>query len=141
MKCPSASVIAARFVKYAPQRADRYDDGVRNPAEDWEKQTKDAEPNYEKGVTAAIARKAFGKGVAKCGTSRQQAKTIVKGIPRWVEGISGAEVDMEKAMGPVVSVIEATTLPPRYPTGDVRNYERSKAVGMALRKAKEEGRI
>lgn len=141
MKCPSASVIAARFVKYAPQRQDRYEDGVRNPSEDWEKQTKDAEPNYEKGIQAAIARKAFGKGVVKCGTSRQQSKTIVKGIPRWVEGISGAEADMASAMGPVVAVIEATTLPPRYPTGDERNYERVKSIGKALRKAKEEGRI
>ena len=141
MKCPSASVIAARFVKYAPQRADRYEDGVRNPAEDWAKETKDAEPNYEKGVTAAIARKAFGKGVTKCGTARQQTKTIEKGLVRWTEGIQGAEPDMAAAMGPVVAVLQATTLPPRYPTGDDRNYERSKTVGKALRKAKEEGRI
>ena len=141
MKCPSASVIAARFVKYAPQRADRFDEGVRNPTEDWAKNTADAEPNYDKGVTAAIARKAFGKGVKKCGTARQQAKTIDPGIPRWSEGISGAEADMSKAMESVVAVITATTLPPRYPTGDDRNYERSKAVGKALRKAKEEGRI
>ena len=141
MKCPSAATIAQRFVKYAPQRQDRYEDGVRNPAEDWEKETKAAEANYEKGVQGGIARKAFGKGVTKCGTARQQAKTIMKGIPRWVEGISGAEADMATAMGPVVSVIEGTTLPPRYPTGDARNYDRSKAVGMALRKAKEEGRI
>ncbi|MBA7581355.1 hypothetical protein ES708_23257 [subsurface metagenome] len=141
MKCPSASTIAARFVKYAPQRQDRYEDGVRNPAENWEDKTVAAEDNYNKGVTAAIARKAFGKGVKKCGTSRQQSRTIVKGIPRWVEGISGAEADMSKAMEPVVAVLEATTLPPRFPTGDERNYERVKTVGKALRKAKEEGRI
>ena len=41
MKCPSASVIAERFVKFAPGRASRYEDGVRNPAEDWEKTQKE----------------------------------------------------------------------------------------------------
>ncbi len=141
MKCPSASVIAQRFVKFAPMRSDRYEEGVRNPTEDWEEKTAGAEENYNKGVTAAIARKAFGKGVKKCGTARQQAKTILKGITRWIDGITGAEADMATAMGPVVTVLEATKLPPRYPTGDSRNYDRSKAVGTALRKAKEEGRI
>ena len=121
MKCPSAAEIARRFAKYAPGRLDRYEEGVRNPDEDWEKNTKDAEPNYEEGVKKAIARKAFGKGVAKCGTSRQQAKTITKGIPNWVPGIEGSEQDMADAMGPVVSVIQATTLPARYPKGDPRS--------------------
>lgn len=141
MKVPSASVIAARFVKFAPLRSDRFEEGVRNPIKDWEKETVAAEDNYNKGVTAAIARKAFGKGVKKCGTATQQSKTITKGIPRWIDGIQGSEADMAKAMGPVVAVLEATTLPPRYPTGDSRNYDRVKAVGTALRAAKEEGRI
>lgn len=141
MKVPSASVIAARFVKFAPLRSDRYEEGVRNPTENWEEKTVAAEDNYNKGVTAAIARKAFGKGVKRCGTARQQAKTILKGLTRWIDGITGAEADMAAAMGPVVAVLEATKLPDRYPTGDPRNYERVKTVGTALRKAKEEGRI
>jgi len=140
MKCPSAGEIANRFVTFAPAREARYSEGIRSPAEDWEKNTKDAEPNYEKGVTAAISRKAFGKGVAKCGTARQQAKTI-QNERRWREGIEGAEAEMTTAMGPVVAVLTATTLPPSYPKGDPRNYDRSKAVGTALRKAKEEGRL
>lgn len=140
MKCPSAATIAARFVKYAPGRSDRYEEGVRNPDKDWEKETKAAEGNYEEGVKKAISRKAFGKGVVKCGTARQQEKTI-RNIPRWSDGIMGSQTDMENAMGPVVSVIQGTTLPPRYPTGDDRNYARNKAVGQALRKAKEEGKF
>ena len=88
-----------------------------------------------------MGRKAFGKGVKKCGTARQQSKTILKGIDRWQDGIQKAGPDMETAMGPVVAVLEATKLPERYPTGDPRNYDRVKAVGTALRKAKEDGRI
>lgn len=140
MKVPSAANIAARFVKYAPGREDRFEEGVRNPGEDWEKNTKDAEKNYEEGIQKAIGRKAFGKGVAKCGTARQQSQTI-KNLRRWVEGIQGAEDTMAAAMGPVVSVLEGITLPPKYPKGDPRNYERNKIIGTTLRKAKEEGRI
>ena len=140
MKVPSAAEIAQRFVRFAPARAPRYEEGVRNPGEDWEKNTKAAEPNYEEGIKKGIARKAFGKGVAKCGTARQQAQTV-KNIPRWVEGIEGAETEMAAAMGPVVAVLAGVTLPPAYPKGDPRNYARVAAIGTALRKAKEEGRI
>lgn len=140
MKTATAAQIAARFVMYAPGRADRYEEGVRSPAKDWEGETAAAESNYEEGVRKGISRKAFSKGVKKCGTARQQEKTI-RNISRWSEGISGAGEDMERAMEPVVAVIEATKLPPRYPTGDERNYERSKVVGKALRAAKEAGKF
>lgn len=140
MKCPSAAEIARRFVKYAPGRFDRFQDGIRNPSMDWEKETKAAEGNYEDGVKKAMGRKAFGKGVTKCGTARQMAKTV-QNEGRWTEGIEGAETEMTSAMGPVVAVLTATTLPPSFPKGDPRNYKRVEAVGTALRKAKEEGRI
>lgn len=140
MKVPSAAEIARRFVRYAPAREDRFEFGVRNPDLDWEKETADSEPNYEEGVKKAITRKAFGKGVRKCGTARQQERTI-RNIPRWAEGIVGSEDDMAKAMAPVVTILEAVKLPERYPKGDPRNYKRVEAVGMALRKAKEEGRL
>lgn len=140
MKTASATEIARRFVTYAPGRSDRFEEGVRNPDKDWADETSKAEPNYEEGVKKAIARKAFGKGVKKAGTEKQKSQTI-KNITRWSEGVSGAEDIMAKAMGPVVAVMEATTLPPRYPKGDKRNYERVVTVGTALRKAKEEGRL
>ena len=138
MKCPSASEIARRFVEFAPARAPRFEEGVRHPDKDWEKETANAEPNYEEGVKKGISRKAFGKGVKKCGSARQQSQTI-KNIHRWSEGIEGAGDVMTAAMEPFVKVIEATTLPPRFPKGDDRNYRRVETVGKALRKAKEAG--
>jgi len=140
MNMPSAQVIARRHAKYAPGRADRFEEGVRNPQRDWETETKAAEENYEKGITAAIARKAFGKGVSQCGTARQQEKTIIN-IARWSQGIVDAEDDMAAAMVPVVKVMEAIKLPPRYPKGDPRNYERVIIIGKTIRKAKEAGII
>ncbi len=140
MKVPNAAEIARRFVTFAPGRASRFEDGVRNPNKDWMKNTLDAEKNYEDGIKQSIARKAFGTGVRKAGTAFQQSQTI-KSIHRWVDGIEGAEDIMAKAMEPVVAVLESITLPPSYPKGDDRNYERSKKVGQALRKAKEDGKF
>lgn len=140
MNYPSAAEIARRFVKFAPARAPRFEEGVRNPTRDWAKETAEAESNYEEGVKKAITRKAFGRGVKKCGTAKQQSQTI-KNIMRWAEGIEGAEDVMAEAMAPVEAVARAIVLPKAYPKGDERNYARSKAVGMALRKAKEEGKF
>jgi len=140
MKTKSAAEIARSFVKYAPGRSDEFEAGVRNPDRDWANETAAAEENYETGVVAAIKRKAFGKGVKKCGTDKQKSQTI-KNIPRWAEGIEGAEENMRVAMEPVVAVLQATTLPKKWPKGDKRNYDRVVAVGTALRKAKEEGKF
>jgi len=140
MYVPSAREIAERFVKFAPQRESRFEEGVRKPGKDWEKETAAAESNYENGVKEAMKRKAFGKGVKRVGTQKQQEKTI-RNLSRWSEGISGAEDDMAKAMENVVAVLQAVVLPERYPKGDPRNYKRVEAVGNALRKAKEDGRI
>jgi len=89
METPNASEIGRRFAKFAPGRSERYEEGVRNPRRDWKTETMAAEKNYEEGVTAAIKRKAFGKGVSKAGTEHQQSQTI-KNINRWSEGIEGA---------------------------------------------------
>jgi hypothetical protein len=132
----SAAEIAKKWARVTPERSLDYEEGVKNPSKDWEKETLDAEGRYEEGIKASIVRKAFSKGVKKVGTAKQKAKTILKGIVRWPEGVRGAEDDMRSGMEPVVKVLEALTLPPRYATGDARNIERVKAIQQALHKLK-----
>ncbi len=136
MLMPSAIKIAGKWARVTPDRLIDYEEGVRNPLKDWETETKAAEPRYEDGVKAAIARKSFGKGVSRVGTAKQKSKTILKGIPRWPEGVRGAEKDMQKGMENVVKTLEGITLPPRYATGDPRNIERVKVIQQALHKMK-----
>ncbi len=136
MLIKSASEIAKKWARVTPERTEDYEAGVRNPLRDWAEETAKAESRYEEGIKASILRKAFGKGVAKCGTAKQKAKTILKGIARWPEGVRGAEDDMRKGMGPVVEVLKALVLPPRYKTGDPRNIKRVEAIQQALHKMK-----
>jgi hypothetical protein len=136
MVVPSAARIAAKWARVTPERTTDYEEGVRNPQKDWADETAAAEDRYEAGLKAAMVRKAFGKGVRRVGTAFQKAKTIVKGIPRWAEGVRGAEKDMQAGMENVVKTLEGITLPQRYPTGDPRNIERVKVIQQALHKMK-----
>lgn len=109
-----------------------YIDGVTNPKADWQTETSKAEGSYEQGVTAAIGRKAFGKGVSRAGTAKWQKGAIEKGPGRWTSGVALAEDEYRSGMGEVISTIEATALPPRGPKGDPKNWDRSRVLGMAL---------
>ena len=136
MKVKSASAIAEKWARVTSERTQDYEDGVKNPIRDWEKETIDAKERYEAGIKASIARDAFSKGVKKAGTAKQKAKSITKGIPRWAEGVRGAQNDMQSGMEPVVKILEGLTLPPRFATGDPRNIKRVEAVQQALHKLK-----
>ncbi len=136
MEVKSASAIAAKWSRVTSERTQDYEDGVRHPTKDWADETANAEERYEAGIRSAINRKAFGKGVRRVGTDKQKSKTIIKGIPRWAEGVRGAEADMKSGMEPVVKVLEGITLPPRFETGDPRNIERVKVIQQALHKLK-----
>ena len=136
MLVKSASEIAKKWARVTAERTEDYESGVRNPLRDWADETSAAEDRYEEGVKAAITRKSFGKGVKKVGTAKQKAKTILKGIPRWSEGVRVAESDMESGMKPVVDTLKALELPKRYATGDPRNIERVKVIQQALHKLK-----
>ena len=128
MDYPEARAIAQKFIRVTTQRSEDFEQGVKESPKDWQKNTLEAESNYEEGVKKAMTRKAFGSGVKKCGSARQKEKTLVKGKTRWVEGVQLAEEDMTKAMEPVVAVMKAVVLPKRYPARDPRNIERVRVI-------------
>lgn len=135
----SASEVASKWGRVTPERAPDYEDGVRNPKKDWAQATKNAEDTYKQGVTAAISRGAFGKGVDKAGTSKWQKGAVEKGVDRFGPGVQVAQDDYEKGVSPYLDVIERTVLPPRYPKGDPRNIARVQAIAKALHDKKVKG--
>jgi len=128
----SASEIAAKWARVTPQRTADYQQGVENPGKDWKSETKGAEARYEAGVTAAITKKRFGKGVDAAGTSKWQSKAIEKGTVRWGPGVQVAQGDMAAGFEPFRNVISGLTLPQKYPKGDPRNIQRVAAIAKAL---------
>jgi len=136
MKVKSAGDIARKWARVTSGRTEDYDNGVRHPSKDWETETLAAADNYKAGILESIKNDSFSRGVKKAGTSKQQSKTISKGITRWADGVNEAESDMQAGMEPVVKILESLTLPKRYPTGDPRNIDRVKAIQQALHKLK-----
>jgi len=128
--------IREKYARVTPGRAEDYASGVAAPRKDWAKVTAAAEPAYTAGVTAAITRKAFGKGVTQAGTAKWQGRSLTVGVERWGPGVLAAVDAYERGFAPYRDVIEKTILPVRYPVGDPRNYARVQAIGEALRKAK-----
>ena len=136
------NVIAAKWARRAGSAGAEYEEGVKNPRKDWAEQTANAESTYEQGVTAAIGRKAFGKGVKKTGTAGWQENAIAKGPTRYASGVALAQDKYIDGFAPFAAIIAATKLPARGPKGDPKNINRVQVMAKALhdKKIELEGR-
>lgn len=132
----SAEKIAAKWATVTPGRSGEFEDGVRSPKKDWAKQTAAASESYKAGVTQAIAKGSFEKGVNRAGTSGWQEATLAKGVGRWGPGVALAQEKYQRGFEPYRNAIERLVLPARGPRGDPRNIARVTAVAETLRKVK-----
>jgi len=113
-----------------------YEDGLRNPKADWETSTLAAVATWETAIREAIAAGTYAAGVRDAGTRKWQDRALSLGLQRWGPGVAVALPDYRSGFAPFHAQLERMTLPPRFARGDTRNYERVKAIGMALRKIK-----
>lgn len=128
----SSDRIAEKWARVTPQRTQDYADGVTNPRRSWAGSATAAEETYKAGVTAAANKNRYGKGIRAAGDEKWARRSREKGPQRFSEGVALAQPDFEKGFAPYAAVIAATTLPPRFPKGDPRNYARVQALGTAL---------
>lgn len=124
--------IREKWTRVTPGRVTDYTLGIKNPKRDWESETVAAEDRYKAGVDAAAIKGMYGKGVKAAGTKKWEEMALKKGPGRFSEGVYIGGPAYEKGFAPMHAAIERTTLPPKFPKGDIRNYERVKAIGTAL---------
>lgn len=132
----SGASVAEKWSRVTPQRQQDYTAGIQSPRTPWAAASKAAEDRFNAGVTESIARRAYGKGITAAGDQRWQQKAMAKGPSRFAEGVALSAPDYQAAVQPYLDTIAAVTLPPRFPKGDPRNLERTKAITVALRKRK-----
>jgi len=132
MEIKRLDAIEEKWTRVTPGRVADYTLGIKNPKRDWETEAKAAKGIWKLAIDAAHAKDLFTKGIDKAGTKKWQEKALKVGPGRFSEGVFIAGPDYGKGYAPYHAVIERTTLPPRFPTGDLRNYERSKVTGVAL---------
>lgn len=135
----SLKSISDKWGTLTPQRADEYRKGVQDPKKDWATEATKAKDTWKQALTQAMQRDAYSKGIEKVGTSKWKKGATMKGPGRFAEGVQIAQPDYERGFAKFHDIISKTELPPRYPTGDPRNLERTKVMSQALRQGKIQG--
>jgi hypothetical protein len=127
---------AQKFVQRAAAAAPDYQKGVANAGPKWQANAASAEPNYVAGVQAAATRGAYGKGIAKHGSTKYQTNATNLGVQRYPTGVQNAQSAYQSGVDPYLQILKGLDLPSRGPKGAPQNMNRSALVAQALRKAK-----
>jgi hypothetical protein len=130
------ATIARKFVQRAGAAGAEYTAGVTGKGGKWATNTAAGGDNYEQGVTAAIGRKAFQKGVSAAGPAKFEQKASTIGATRYPQGVAGAEAAFTQGFEKYANVLKGVALPPRAPKGSPQNLQRVAAVADALHRAK-----
>lgn len=136
MKVKPIDQIATKWNTRASAAGQAYTDGIKAPRNDWASSTVAAKNNWSSGVQAAVQDGRFEKGVTAAGDSAWQNGALNKGSARYAPGVQQAQGKFAAGFGKFQQVLSNLTLPPRMPKGDPGNYQRTQAVGTALRNAK-----
>jgi len=99
---------AERRAKKIAVSGEDYAEGVANPREDWLKRVKETEAKRDAGLQKAIAEGRITSGAVECGTDRQIAKTLSKGVPNWGTEAASPEANAayEAKMAPVIDCVK-----------------------------------
>lgn len=127
-----ASAVAQKWVNRAGAAQKDYSDGVSSTQKDWATNTAAAANSYQQGVTDAVAKGRFAKGVNKAGTDKWKRKASGVGAQRYSSGVAAAQSDFATAIQPVLSVIQGLSLPPRGTRGAPQNNDRALLVQQKL---------
>jgi len=132
----SIGAIQEKWGRVTPGRTEDYTLGIKNPKRDWAQAAGAAKESHKAAMVAAAANDSYSKGVTKAGSARWQDRAVRKGPGRFAEGVIVGAADYGTAFAPFADTIKATTLPVRFPKGDLRNLDRVKVISQALRKKK-----
>ena len=135
-KIRSTTKIAEKYGRVTPGKAPELEAGLKDPKKVWAEEAAAAAAAWAAGVSDAVARGAFGKGVAAAGQAAYIEPALKLGVGRYAAGVRFGISKYNKNFAPFHDVIEATTLPPRGATGDPGNIERVRTIAAALHEAK-----
>jgi len=103
-----ADAAADRRARKIGVSGEDYKDGVENPREDWLERVKQTSAKRDAELSKAIAEGRITKGAIECGTDKQIAKTLSKGVPAWQAEAASEEANeaYKKGMEPVIDCVK-----------------------------------
>lgn len=125
-----------RFQERGSAAVNDYKAGLAGSGAAWQSNTVNSEDNYSQGVSQAISRGAFGKGVTAAGAQYFEQRASLVGGSRFADGIRNGATNYEEGVKPYMDTLRNTELSPRGPKGDPRNMNRVAEVATALRRQK-----
>ena len=131
-----AGVLAEKYSRRAGTSGADYTAGVQAPRRPQAESAIAAADSYAAGITQAIQRQAFQKGLQRAGNEKWTRKSATVGAQRYPSGVTAAKDDWAKGVAPFLDTLATLTLPPRMPKGDPGNNQRVTVVTQALRARK-----
>jgi len=128
--------ITDKYKRVTPGKGPELEEGLKDPKKNWAEETAASGDAWESGVTEAISRGAFVKGVAEAGQAAYLEPALKLGVKRYRDGVTFGVSKYTKKFAPFRDVIEGTSLPPRGAVGDPGNIERVRIMAAALHDAK-----
>lgn len=125
-----------KFSTRAAAAAPDYGKGVANAGNKWIAGAAASEDAWASGTQEAITNKRFGAGVRKAGASKYQDRAAKLGPDRYRSGVNEGASEWGKNFAPHAQALSSLELPTKGMRGSEQNYNRSRAVGQALRAKK-----
>lgn len=135
-KIRSLAKIQEKYGRVTPAKGPELEAGLKDPKKIWVDEAAAANEAWKGGVSDAVARDAFHKGVTAAGQTAYIEPALKLGVKRYRDGVTFGIPKYGRKFGPFRDVIEGTTLPPRGPVGDPANIERVRTMAAALHDAK-----
>jgi hypothetical protein len=132
----TAAQSAEKFVQRASGASQDYADGAASTTKDQAAAAIAAKQAYQAGVAASIARGAFEKGLQKSGKAKWLKGVQEKGAARFASGVQAGKEAYAAESARYDNARNAAANLPRAERGSESNYNRSSAVGKALRAVK-----
>lgn len=129
--------LAQKYVTRAGQAVGDYKAGVESAGADWEANAKAGESSYEQGVTEAIAKKRYGRGIGAAGAAKYTANASSLGATRYQPGVANAQAAWSRGVQPALDRLKSLNLPPRGPRRSMANQNRANMVALELGKLKD----
>ena len=103
-----ASAATERRARKIGVSGEDYKEGVENPREDWLTRIKETETKRDAELRKAMDEGRITAGAVECGTDKQIAKTLSKGVPAWQAEAASPEANQayEKGMEPVIDCVK-----------------------------------
>lgn len=132
-----AGELAQKFKTRAGAASGDYKSGVEQAGAEWEQNAANAKDAYRDGVTEALGKGRFERGIHKSGAAHYTKRASELGSARYAGGVAAGADRWAQNTQPFLQALASMTLPPRGQRGSPQNALRANFVAQELGKLRD----